>query len=183
MLRRDVGGQAEETAVKVYIEPDDELLSISRKIRDTIQKNEQPQSRNSMDDFIDRVMAVPLIPGFLIGLVKWADRRGILPKRIIALSPFHTSMFISNLASIQMNYVYHHLYEFGTTSLFITLGMPRRVLGPSGEIKRMMTLGISLDERICKGATWAKALFEFQRSLQTPERLLGERAEPAQQEK
>jgi len=134
-----------------------------------------------MDRFVDRVMSAPFLPGFLVGLIRFLDRRGVLPKSIIHLSPFHTSMFISNLASIQMNYVYHHLFEFGTTGLFITLGMPKRVSQGEGKTKRIMTLGISIDERICKGAIWAKALFEFKRLIEKPERLLGEAKEKEEQ--
>jgi hypothetical protein len=174
LKRAQQDDQMTETAVKVYIEPDDNLLSVSRKIREIIKENEQPQNRNALDHFIDRLMGAPLIPGFLVGMIKRMDKHGILPKSIIKLSPFHTTMFISNLASIKMNYVYHHLYDFGTTSLFITLGMPRRVTTRDGNTKRVMTLGISLDERIGTGAIWAKALFEFKKALENPALLLGE---------
>jgi len=173
ILKRTEDDEVLETAVKVDIEPNDNLLSISQKIRDIIKENEQPQTRNALDRFIDKIMSAPLIPGFLVWMIKFLDRRGILPKSIIKLSPFHTSMFISNLASIQMNYVYHHLYEFGTTSLFITLGMPRRVSGRGESTKRVMTLGISLDERIGTGAIWAKAMFDFKKSLENPTLLMG----------
>ena len=175
LIKTAEDGEIIETAVKVYIEPGDNLLSISEKIRSTIKENEKPQSSNAMDKFVDNLMALPLLPGFSIGVIKLLDKYGLLPRSIIKLSPFHTSMFISNLASIQMNYVYHHLYDFGTTSLFVTLGKPKRVLDKSGNAKRMMTLGGSLDERICKGAIWAKAFFEFQKIMENPERLLDER--------
>ena len=172
LIKRTDEGEIIETAVKVYIEPEDDLLTISQKIRDTIKENEKPQDHNALDRFVDRLVALPFLPGFLVGGIKVMDKFGILPKSIIHLSPFHTSMFISNLASIQMNYVYHHLYQFGTTSLFVTLGKPRRVTDGNGNTKRMMTLGVSIDERICKGAIWAKAFFEFKRALENPERLL-----------
>ena len=174
VLKRTQGDDVMETAVKVFIEPDDDLLAISQKIREVIKENEQPQVKSNMDHFVDRLMAAPFLPGFSIGIIKWMDKRGILPKRIIRLSPFHASMFISNLASIHMNYVYHHLYEFGTTSLFVTLGMPRRVSGRGDKVKRVMTMGISLDERIGTGATWAKALFEFKRLLENPQLLIAQ---------
>ena len=174
LIKRQDDGQILETAIKVHIEPEDDLFSISKKIRNLIKENEQPQDKNALDRFVDGLMGLPLLPGFLVGTIKWMDRRGILPKKIIELSPFHTSMFISNLASIQMNYIYHHIYEFGTTSLFIAMGVPRRVYdAKTGETKRVMTLGLALDERICMGAVWAKALYEFRRNLEFPERLLG----------
>ena len=170
MLRRE-GDRFVDTVVKVYIEPEDDLLAVSRKIRESIKANEQIQTRNVMDRFADGLMAVPVLPGFLLSVIKWMDRRGILPKSIINLSPFHTSMFLSNLGSIQMDYIYHHIYEFGTTSLFISMGKPRRVT-EGDQTKRMMTLGIAMDERICKGVTWVRSLFEFRRLLENPELLL-----------
>lgn len=164
----------EESAIKIYIEPQDDLLVISQKIRNAISENESIAAENAMDRFVDRLMSLPLLPGFLVGLIKFADKRGILPRKIIDLSPFHTSMFISNLASIQMDAVYHHLYDFGTTSLFVTMGKPNRATDEHGEIRRTMSLGVSIDERICPGAVWAKALYEFKRNLEKPERLLNE---------
>ena len=172
LIKRTDDGELIETAVKVYIEPGDDLLSISKKIRDIIKENEQPQSQNAMDRFIDCLMSTRLFPGFLVGLIKRLDKHGMLPKNIIKLSPFHTTFFISNLGSIQLDYVYHHLYEFGTTSVFMTLGMPRRLAVPGGKAKRIMTLGIALDERISTGAALAKALFDFKKALETPEMLL-----------
>ena len=177
MLKR---GEAEliETVVKVYIEPDDDLIAISRKIRETIKENEKPQTQNAMDRFVDKLMSLPLLPGFLVGVIKFMDRCGILPKSIIKLSPFHSSMFISNLASIKMDYLYHHLYEFGTASLFITLGKPLREadshVAEGDKVKKVMTLGISMDERICIGAIWAKAFFEFKRYLENPVQFMNE---------
>ena len=171
LIKRGPDQEMIETAVKVYIEPNDNLISISKKIRKIIKENKQPQNQNAMDRFVDRLMSAPLLPGLSVGIIKLLDRYGILPKRIIALSPFHTSMFISNLASIRMNYVYHHLYDFGTTSLFVTLGKPE---SNSDDKTKWMTLGISIDERICTGAVWAKAFFEFKRCIANPERLMEE---------
>ena len=172
LIKRQADGEILETAVKVYIEPQDDLLSIAQKIRDVIRENETPQDENAMDRFVNRLMSLPLLPTFLVGTIKWMDRRNLLPKGVIKLSPFHTSMFISNLASIQMEYIYHHLYEFGTTGIFIAMGMPKRVRDEeTGATKRTMTLGIALDERFCKGAEWARALYEFRRNLESPERL------------
>jgi len=173
VLKREEDGQMNETVVKVFIEQGDSLISISQKIREAIKENEKPQTKNGLDKLVDKLASFPLIPGFAVGTLKWMDRRGILPKSVIRLSPFHTSMFVSNLASIQMNYVYHHTYEFGTTGLFVTLGMPRRLPGED-KTRRVITLGITMDERICKGAVWVKALYEFRRIMENPERLLGE---------
>lgn len=39
--------------------------------------------------------------------------------------PFHTSLFVTNMASIGMTRVYHHIYNFGDTTMFLSLGLPR----------------------------------------------------------
>lgn len=175
MIRYPEDGQVEETVIKIYVKPEDGLLEISQKIRQAIKENEKPQSKNAIDTLMDKLVMLPFLPGSLVWLIKWADRRGILPKKIIELSPFHSSLYLSNLASIQMDAVYHHLYDFGTTSVFCTIGKPKRSYHPDGSKKQTMALGFSMDERICIGAIWVKSLFEFRRMLEQPENLLSQK--------
>ena len=172
MIRYGENDKIEETVIKVYFEPTDDLLTVSQKIRTAIKENEKPETKNGIDRLMDKLVMLPCLPGFLVGLIKWADRRGILPKSIIKLSPFHSSLYLSNLASIQMDAVYHHLYDFGTTSVFVTIGKPERKKSEDGVKRRTVTFGISIDERICIGAVWVKALFELRRMLEQPESLL-----------
>jgi len=171
MLKRTDGAPT-ETVVKVYIEPGDDLITISKKIRSTIKENEKLATRNTMDIFIDKLASMPLLPGLGVGLMKLLDRFGLLPRKIIDLSPFHSSMFISNLASLRMDHIFHHLYEFGTTSLFVTLGKPVREQLEDKK-KQTITLGVSMDERICIGAVWAQAFYDFRQYLENPEKYFG----------
>jgi len=159
-----------ETAVKVYAEDGDDLIRLSEKIRALIKENKVPTNKSKMDRFVDGIMNIPMLPSVSIRMIKLLDRFGLLPKSIIALSPFHTSMFISNLASIKMDYLYHHLYDFGTTSFFVTLGKPEKHDHEDGYNK--LTLGISIDDRVCFGALWAKAMLEFQQLIENPERMV-----------
>jgi len=90
-------------------------------------------------------------------------------------SPFHTSMFITNMASIGMPAVHHHIYNFGTTSLFFSIGSVQRTvsIGPDGQPvrKRLLPIGITADERICAGATYAKLVGRMVELLNNPELL------------
>ena len=54
------------------------------------------------------------------------DKHGHLPKSIIKLSPFHTSAYITNVGSLGINSIYHHIYNFGTTSLFFAMGKKKK---------------------------------------------------------
>jgi len=96
----------------------------------------------------------------------------MLPKKIIAASPFHTSIFITNLKSIKTDYIYHHLYDFGTTGIFISMGKEKMqaVVDKEGNIvpKKVMTLGVVTDERFCDGLYFGNSLRLLKRIYENP---------------
>lgn len=105
------------------------------------------------------------LPQFLfrwaMGLVRWMDNRGMLPKSLIKASPFHTSVFVTNLKSIKTDAIVHHLYNFGTTSLFVAIGKEKEMpVVENGELAvgKVMNLGINMDERGCDGFYFARCL-------------------------
>ena len=107
------------------------------------------------------------------------DKHGLLPRSIIDASPFHTSLTVTNLASLRINEIYHHIYYFGTTSMFIAIGMVKKHLelvgGQPTEV-RYLPLGIVMDERITNGSQFAIAVHRMKSYLADPT-LLEERNE------
>ena len=84
-------------------------------------------------------------------------------------------MFITNMASIRSNHIYHHLYEFGTTSVFLALGQHKKRLeiqkdGTVAE-KAVMPIGVVTDERIAAGHYYTSAFRRFEKYLLNPELL------------
>ena len=94
-----------------------------------------------------------------------------VPRKIIDLSPFHTSMFITNLASIKTSYIHHHCYEFGTTSVFVCMGKPVPNYISGDLTKKMMPIGVVMDERICTGYEYAAFCNDFRRYMRLPRML------------
>ena len=98
-----------------------------------------------------------------------------MPKFIHELSPFHTSVFVTNMGSIGADPIYHHVYNFGTTSLFIALGIRRRqrVIDSDGKVKerKIIKLRFVADERIADGYYLSVALKYFTRLFNKPEEL------------
>lgn len=81
----------------------------------------------------------------------------MLPRSIIELSPFHTSLFVTNLASINTPCIFHHCYEFGTTSVFVCMGRPvPDPLAPEGVRKKIMPMSVVMDERIATGIEYSR---------------------------
>ena len=107
ILKTRADGRADETSIKVFFEDGDDIFSINRKIEEAVAQNQVAAHNNNTDKFANFLFAIPILPGLLFGLVKLMDRCGVLPRKIIDLSPFHTSLFITNLATINTNSIFH----------------------------------------------------------------------------
>lgn len=132
------------------------------------------EDTNDTDGIMRRLTGLMWLMPFAIGLLKWADKHGLLPKAVLKASPFHASMVISNLASIRTNHIYHHIYDFGTISQIITMGNLEYVIKErDGKTfaEKQLPLGIVCDERIASGYYYSKCFREIQSLLNHPERL------------
>jgi len=108
----------------------------------------------------------------VVGLVKVLDRYGLAPGILMEELPFYVSMYITNTASIGLHDVNHHLYNWGDVSQFIGMGTPEKVaVVENGEtrMKRMLPLGITVDERSCSGAHYGRFFSDFKYYLAHPE--------------
>ena len=174
---KDNGGdeEIEQTVIKLEFDKDDDIFEVTKKINDAIEENRKVETKNNMDKFISKLMHIPGLATGAVGFLKFLDRYGLLPRFIVNLSPFHTSMFITNMASIRSNHIYHHLYEFGTTSVFLALGQNKKNLelqkdGTVAE-KMVMPIGVVTDERIASGHYYTSAFRRFEKYLLNPELL------------
>lgn len=168
------GDEGHGTMSKMYFEYEDTIFDVQRKIDDFIEKNRQSGETNSTDKLIKKLLKIPGLCNVGVGLFKFLDKHGILPKKIIDASPFHMSLGITNLASIRTNHIYHHTYEFGTTSVFVSMGNPRYVPKMHDEklvFERCIPLGVVMDERICSGSYFAMAFRRISEYLKKPELL------------
>ena len=183
MLKQRKDGTPDETTVKVFLDENDDVFSINDKIETMIEKNSQPNHNNGADKFANFMFTLPLLPDIVIRLVRLLDRCGLLPRAIIELSPFHTSMFITNLASINAPSIYHHVYEFGTTSVFLSVGKNSPNFLTGDLKKKLIPLKVVLDERICTGHDYTVFLKTFQQFLRDPSLLeKGHENEPVEEE-
>ena len=120
------------------------------------------------------------MPHFILSIfVKFMihlDKKGKLPKALVNAQPFHSGFYVTNVGSIGLPVIYHHLYEFGTTSIFIAIGKKETdtTMDCHGEISRTRILPIKMvmDERICDGFTFSRAYRTITRLFANPELLL-----------
>jgi len=164
-----------EAAVKVHFDPYDTVYDVRDRVRAEIDTNRKEDSQNGADKLVRFFQAIPGFSTVAVGLVKLLDRYGMLPSVIVNISPFHTGAFIANMASIGMPHVNHHIYNFGTTSVFLAMGNVLRnpVPGPNGtvSVKRALPMGLVLDERITSGVEYGRVLTYFRELLADPSKL------------
>ncbi|MBR3486501.1 MAG: 2-oxo acid dehydrogenase subunit E2 [Clostridia bacterium] len=167
-------GQLDGTMNKMYFELEDDIFEVQKKVDAYVDENRGAGETNSTDKLISTLLKIPGLCRFGVCMFKLLDKWGLLPRSIIEASPFHTSFVISNLASIRTNHIFHHIYDFGTTSMILTMGnsreVPKRV---GGEIKfeKCMPFGLVMDERICSGSYYALAFRRLSEYLRDPKLL------------
>ena len=162
-----------DTVTKVYFDLDDDIFTVNSRIEEAIAKVQNGGENNSMDDFMHKLLAVPFLLRGAIGGIKLLDKYFTIPFSLVDVSPFHTSLFVTNLASIRTDTIMHHLYEFGTTGVFISMGKPikKTYVDDEGNAyeKKIMELGIMTDERIANGHYLGRCFRELDRYLKNPE--------------
>ena len=169
-------GRNGDTMSKIKFDFTDDIFRVQEKIDAYITENRKVEENNSLDKLMAILLGVPLLAPLLTGILRLLDRFGLLPKVICDISPFHASLLITNLASIRTNHIYHHVYEFGTTSVAVAMGnlreVPKRTKNGI-ELERCIPLGVVMDERICGGHYFAQAFARMKEYLNNPTLLEG----------
>jgi len=130
---------------------------------------------------VDREVGLVLrLPGPLLRLavagVRALDRLNLLPWFMMKNDPMFGSLFLANLGSLGVSDVYHHLYEYGTVSIFGAMSAPRRssfVRDGRAVIEDALEVRWTFDERIDDAFSCARSLALVQRILEMPAHHLG----------
>lgn len=176
-VKRSLSDVGEETLIKPYFLPTDTIQDIVRKTK-LEQENNQKVGQQNSSDMISKTLGY--LPEFLLRFVVFAllhlDKVGLMPKFINKASPWHSSIFLTNIGSIGVESIYHHLYEFGTCSMFCAMGKKtrRHTIDKNGDLKshKSIQLKFVLDERICDGFYYASSMRLLNKILLDPSVLL-----------
>ncbi|NLZ48045.1 MAG: hypothetical protein GX895_04520 [Clostridiales bacterium] len=169
-------GEYKETNAKVYFSREETLFEVAKKVNEHI-KLCQSSSDKSDDELMRTFTKLPSpIISLSANLAKKLCDWGLLPKSFIDAVPLYSTAYISNLGSIGHDALNHHLYEWGTTSLFLTMGKLKRSneIDKYGQVhtKTSLDIVVTLDERIADGIYLVKALKYFKNLIKHPEKLL-----------
>jgi len=173
VIKRSLTDLGDELLATVAIKDGSSLEEVAELMNRT-----QMEMKSKTDNGLDKLLGVfgglprPLMQ-FAFAIVRWLDFHGCVPAFIRNELPFYCSVFISNLGSIGVDAPFHHLYELGTTSFFLAIGKPmlKPVVSKEGviEIRKIVNLNLTVDERICDGYYLARSLDRFLKYLEHPE--------------
>ncbi|SCZ77741.1 2-oxo acid dehydrogenase subunit E2 [Acidaminobacter hydrogenoformans] len=161
-IKRSLHDDGEETTIKFMFTGKESIFEVAQTVDAVIHENIGENTQNETDQLAAKFMSLPgPFVKAAVRTVKWLDRHNHMPAGIIKASPFHTSLFFTYLKSIKLDYIYHHLYDFGTTGVFVALGKVKKMpVAENGSVveKAVCDIGYVLDERLCDGLYFANTL-------------------------
>ena len=174
-IKKSFADEGQETTIKLPFTGTENIFEIKEKLDRAIEQNKDYSTSNNTDALAKTFSIVP--NGFIraaFKLLKFLDKHGAVPKSIISASPFHTSVFLTNVGSLGIDSIYHHLYNFGTTSLFFAMGKKKKsYIYDDDEMheEKCITIAFVGDERICDGYYYATSFKQLSKYLKKPELL------------
>ena len=164
VAKRRFADGAEESLMVLTPTDDDTLDTVSLKVvGDTTQMRKSATADGGIDATMDVFKKLPrLLLMFVVRCVRWLDFWGLVPKSLTEGDPNFTSVFLSNLGSIKCPAVYHHLNNYGTNSIMVTIGTLHKeeviMTDGSKQIRDVVDFCATLDERIADGFYFARSL-------------------------
>lgn len=185
VCKRRFTDHAEEALMVLYPKQTDTIEEISRKIIGDVKETRKSEhSTGGVDALMDRLASLPRpILMLIIQVIRWLDYWGKNFDFITAGDPNYTTILCSNLGSIKCPSVYHHLNNYGTNSIMVTIGTIHKeeLLMEDGhkEIRDVVDIGATLDERIGDGFYFARSLKLVKYIFEHPELLEKPLCEPS----
>lgn len=178
-VKRRFEDDSDEVLALIKINKESDEAPISQ-IYESVKKIVFSARKENKNDGATDAMAIltklprPILK-FVMNTLGFLDYYDKYPKSLMDVDPYYSTVFISNLGSIKMHASYHHLANWGTNSLFVVIGEKKLcpVFNPDGtyEMKNMLPLGMTIDERIADGYYFAKTIKILRKLIENPELL------------
>ena len=174
-IKKSLTEDGDETTVKVDFDGTENIYEVRDRLQALIKENKDVEAENGTDKIAGVLAKIPTsILKIAVGILKVLDKHGHLPKSIIEVSPFHTSAVVTNVGSLGIDSIYHHVYNFGTTSMFFAIGKKKKsYVFNDDELAKERTVNVAFvgDERICDGQYYASSFRSLVRYVTHPELL------------
>lgn len=173
VVKPDLTDESDESVARVRFEEDDTIFNVADRMSIQTEAIQNATGLKADDKIIGWVLRFPrwlLRSAFAV--YRWLDFHGAVPKILLDLLPFYSSIFVSHLGTVGGDSAIHHLYEMGTCSIFAVIGKqyekPERNDDDSINWVKAIDVTVTVDERICDGYYFVKSLKLMERYLRDP---------------
>ncbi len=97
-IKKSFADEGQETTIKLPFTGTENIFEIKEKLDKAIEQNKDYSTSNNTDALAKAFSIVP--NGFIrvaFKFIKFLDKHGAVPKAILSASPFHTSVFLTNV--------------------------------------------------------------------------------------
>ena len=176
VIKKIFSDNSEEGLAFIRSKAEDTLDTIHDEIYKQVSYCRKDGKKDSSTETMDLFNRMPrFLSKAIIKLVCVLDRHGMVTKSFIASDPYYSSVILSNLGSIKLRSGYHHLTNWGTTSIFVVVGEKKKrpFYDDDGNMtmRDSVDLGLTVDERIADGYYYSKTIKLLKRLLENPELL------------
>jgi len=164
VAKRRFADHAEEALMVLVPKEGDTINDIAKKIVGDVRETRKSEvADGGIDGIMTTLGKLPMpVLAFVVGFIKFLDFWGHNIPDITEGDPNYTTVLLSNLGSIKCPAVYHHLNNYGTNSIMITIGTIHKeeiiMEDGSKQIRDVVDFGATLDERIGDGFYFARSL-------------------------
>ena len=175
VVKKEFNDHSEEGLALIHAYDDDNIDSIHEKIKKQV-KPIKSGKNDTTTDVMDIFLKFPrFLTKFVMKIFVWLQRHGWIPASLIETDPYHASVILSNLGSIKLHAGYHHLTDWGTTSVFVVVGerKKRPFFNDDGtfDMRDSVDIGLTIDERIADGYYYSKSIRLLKKLVENPELL------------
>ncbi len=181
-IKKQFIDHAEETLMIYRPKDSENLCAITDRLSPKVKEAKKEKSGQSVDDILNIVKKLPKpIMSLFMAFINFVDVHGWMPKSFSSVDTNYCTVLLSNLGSIKCDAVYHHLNNMGTNGIVITIGEIHKelMLNENNEqvVRDVMSIGVTLDERIADGFYFARSLKLIKHLFKNPhllDKTLGE---------
>ncbi len=176
VARKRFVDHSEEALMVLFPEENYTLSDFTSKIVGEVHQARKEGEDYGADSTLNILAKLPrCVMMFVQWILKTMDWYAVLPKPLAEMDPGHTTVLLSNLGSVGCDAVYHHLNNFGTNGIVITIGKIHKEVkideNGDTDVRDMMALGITIDERLGDGFYFARSMKLFEYFAENPKKM------------
>jgi len=175
VVKQEMKDTGASTTVKLDVAEGEPFREYVGRLASTI--GEAQETERAVDRETALIMRLPgPVVRALVALARWLDHWNLFPRFMTASDPMFASLFLANLGSVGVSDAYHHLFEYGTVSIFGAVSAPSRMAFVEGDavvVRPGLRVRWSFDERVNDAFYAAKSLDMIRRIVESPHTQLG----------